>query len=154
MIAATLFPMNTATFGAWLRQARRSHRPPVSQERLAEITGIDRAHLSRMENDKVGLPLYETRQRIHQALGTSDDELRAFGVALRIDHTAAPARQAPLDAFAADDPENVRELIALLRTVRLTGERAALLHGILTSMAGLDRSGMDDTAPHKRSGVA
>lgn len=56
------------------------------------MTGIDRAHLSRMENDKVGLPLHETRQRIHQVLGTSDDDLHAAGVSLRSDYTPAPPR--------------------------------------------------------------
>lgn len=126
MIAATLCAMSTMTFGAWLRAARRSHRPPISQERLAEKTGIDRAHLSRMENDKVGLPLYETRQRIHQALGTSDDDLHAAGVSLRSDYTAAPPRQivtAPdTNPFSPNDIRH--RIVEEMKAIDMTGPDA------------------------------
>lgn len=79
--------MSELTFGAWLRSARSNHQPRISQERLAELTGIERSYLSRIENDHVAMPTYETRQRIHQALGTSDEDVARAGVVIRPDLT-------------------------------------------------------------------
>lgn len=86
-----------ATFGPWLKSARERSR--ISQERLARITGIDRGHLSKMENDRIDLPRYETRERIHAALGTTEDELVALGIVrpatMRVGTATATARAEP-----------------------------------------------------------
>ena len=50
------------------------------------MTGIERTYLSKMENGKVGLPLAETRERIHAALGTTDADVTAFGIDVRRDY--------------------------------------------------------------------
>jgi transcriptional regulator with XRE-family HTH domain len=65
-------------YGIWLVGRRKRWR--ISQERLAKITGIDRGHISKIESGRIDLPTYETRQRIHAALGTTEDELRALGI--------------------------------------------------------------------------
>jgi transcriptional regulator with XRE-family HTH domain len=65
-------------FGKWMAAQRK--RRGISQERLGKITGIDRGHLSKIENGKIELPGYETRQRIHAALGTSENDLKALGI--------------------------------------------------------------------------
>jgi transcriptional regulator with XRE-family HTH domain len=124
--------MSELTFGAWLRNARSNHQPRISQERLAELTGMDRAHLSKIENDRVDLPRFETRLRIHRVLGTSDRDLIDAGVKLREDFGFAvslgedpddlPSRDVTADR--PDDRDNAPLTVAELEELK-----DAMFHG-------------------------
>lgn len=65
-------------YGKWQIETRK--RVGVSQQRLAEMSGIDRGHISKIETGKVELPLRETRDKIHAVLGTSEQELVELGI--------------------------------------------------------------------------
>jgi transcriptional regulator with XRE-family HTH domain len=82
----------TATYGTWLKRTRKARG--VSQERLSELATIDRGHLSRIENNRIDLPQWETRQKIHQVLETTDEELVAAGI-LDAVYTGVGAEQYP-----------------------------------------------------------
>lgn len=77
-----------ATFGEWLKEARARQRPALRQQDIADAIGVDRSYIVKIETGRIGLPQHETRQRIHAALGTSDDELRERGI-IRDAHVTA-----------------------------------------------------------------
>lgn len=77
-------------YGAWLVSMRKRRR--ISQQRLADETGIDRGHLSKIERGTVYLPQHETRQRIHPVLLTTEDELIERGIVSPVNGRAGPAR--------------------------------------------------------------
>lgn len=67
------------TYAEWLK-ARR-HDVGLTQQQLADATGIHRTYILRMEKPgHIDLPGLETRQKVHAALGTTEDELIALGI--------------------------------------------------------------------------
>jgi transcriptional regulator with XRE-family HTH domain len=70
------------TFAQWLRQKRGRRGEPgfISQVELARRMNVDRTFIVQLEKPGNRLPLYDTRQKIHAALGTTEDELRALGI--------------------------------------------------------------------------
>jgi transcriptional regulator with XRE-family HTH domain len=138
--------MSDSTFGQWLRQARTSHQPRISQERLSQLTGIERTYLSKMENGKVELPLMETRERIHAALGTTDADVTAFGIDVRRDYETRNQEieraitfgtkllesrpdYDDVNPFGRDDPR--WNVVESLKTIDVTNEdHVTLLYGI------------------------
>lgn len=77
----TLFVTMDFGFGAWLadKRGRRGEPGFVSQRELARRMSVDATYISQLEK-RHGPPSYETRQRIHDALGTTDDELIGLGI--------------------------------------------------------------------------
>jgi transcriptional regulator with XRE-family HTH domain len=66
------------TFAAWLKIART--RQGLTQEELADRSGFDDSYVNKVEKGHIKLPTYETRQRIHHALGTNEDDLITLGI--------------------------------------------------------------------------
>lgn len=59
-------------YGPWLR-LRREERG-LTQEALAELAGVGRSHLNRIERGSVHLPGRELRDRLNTALGIAPDD--------------------------------------------------------------------------------
>jgi transcriptional regulator with XRE-family HTH domain len=59
-------------YGTWLR-LRREERG-LTQERLAELAGIGKSHMNRIERGSVQLPGRELRERINEVLGVLPDD--------------------------------------------------------------------------------
>lgn len=79
--SAVVSPMRQekgASFGVWLRERRLARG--LSQEGLARLAGMDRPHISIIEQGRIALPRYETRQFLHKHLGTSESDLIALGI--------------------------------------------------------------------------
>jgi transcriptional regulator with XRE-family HTH domain len=73
----------TTSYGQWLKAKRGRRGEPgfVSQEELAQKIGVSRTYVNQIEAKPAGSPPnYETRQKIHAALGTSEEELRRLGI--------------------------------------------------------------------------
>ncbi len=70
--------MNDVTFGQWMK-AKRRHLG-LTQYDLERDSGIARSHLSKIENDGISMPEKATRERLHEVLGTTDDDLVAVGL--------------------------------------------------------------------------
>lgn len=62
-----------ASFGEWVRRHRR--RLGLSQEGLATRIGVERPYVTRIESGMIRLPQIETRERLHQVFGTSEEQL-------------------------------------------------------------------------------
>ncbi len=69
---------DSAGFGAWLKERRK--RAGLTQKRLADLSGIHRTYIVKIERGGVGLPGYDLRQRLHRALGTTEEDLRKAGI--------------------------------------------------------------------------
>lgn len=69
---------NVSTFAQWLKSARREKH--MTQDDLAEKSGLGRTYISAVETGKVKLPQSQTRERIHNVLGTSDLQLVDYGL--------------------------------------------------------------------------
>lgn len=152
------------TYGEWLRQERKARR--LSQESLGHLVGIGRTHVNRIERGGVHLPDESTRGRIHEALHTSEDDLVASGVLLRVvsreggtpvyidAHAITPGDQAAADAYDSmvwrparavnDHPASYDDLRQrLMRGV----ERATLTEAQTKALLALIESmGQDDEA--------
>lgn len=74
--------MARSTFGAWLKRERL--RRNMTQGELEKRAGLSFAYVSRVEKG-TQLPAEETRQRIHNVFGTSDEDLAEVGVLARLD---------------------------------------------------------------------
>jgi transcriptional regulator with XRE-family HTH domain len=48
----------------------------MTQQQLGDAIGADRTYINKIENGKSGLPLYETRKKLGDVLGFTDDDLR------------------------------------------------------------------------------
>ena len=59
-------------YGTWLRLRREE--AGLTQESLAELAGISRSHVNRIERGTVQLPGRELRDRLNQALGIAADD--------------------------------------------------------------------------------
>lgn len=65
-------------YGQWLKKCRADKG--ITQVQLAVAAGIGQTYLSKIESGKVDLPNAELRDRIHDVLGTTEDQLVAAGV--------------------------------------------------------------------------
>lgn len=91
------------TFAEWLKVERKRAR--LTQQRLADIAGLGRTYVITLEKGHVNLPQFETRARIHKALGTSEQDLIDAGV-IRIEDQVIglEAMQAISNIEARRDP--------------------------------------------------
>jgi transcriptional regulator with XRE-family HTH domain len=96
------------TLGNAARQARKALQ--LTQERVAEQLGVSVEFYSRIERG-IAHPSTDTFVRMLSVLSVSADTL--FGL-----DTARGAARASFVPSAADDPPEVRRLIAALRTAR------------------------------------
>jgi transcriptional regulator with XRE-family HTH domain len=73
---------NEPSYGEWLRRKRGTKRMPgfISQQGLADKVGVLRTYINQIENGRVDVPEYPLRQRIHEALGSSEQELIDLGI--------------------------------------------------------------------------
>ena len=69
------------SFRDWLKSAM--DELGYTKSSLSRETGIDRAHLRRIENGQIEKPETETREKLHKAFGTSDDDLERMGILIR-----------------------------------------------------------------------
>lgn len=120
-------------FGPHLKQARR--RRGVSQERLAELAGMDRGHISKIEAGKIRRPTDEVVQRLADALGMTADEVeREFRWTQEGPPVAAPPTRDEIDrlrvALAVDPSQARRVLLHTGARVRRCGQ------GPLSTSAG------------------
>lgn len=111
-------------FGDWLRVERRSRG--LTQREVEEAAEISHSHYSKMENGGIKLPAPETRKRIHEVFGTSDDDLVAAGILeLRTFRSIDGQRETTLYVPPAEEDrrdETARE--ALQRLERLVADDA------------------------------
>jgi transcriptional regulator with XRE-family HTH domain len=61
------------TFAQWMKAKRRECG--LTQAQLAEQTGLGRTYVNAIENGRVKMPQLVTRQKIHEVLGSTDEEL-------------------------------------------------------------------------------
>lgn len=74
-----------------------------SQHRLAELVGVDRSHIAKIENGTIALPQPALRRRLGEVLGLSErDFLTAAGF----------LTEEPVAYDAADDPEEQQLRVA------------------------------------------
>lgn len=62
-------------FGMALRRKRTEHK--LSQEKLADLAGMGRSHLNRIETGEIYRPEPETIDKLADALGITSEELLA-----------------------------------------------------------------------------
>lgn len=130
----------------------RRQRLGMRGDELAFRIGRAPSWVSRIETGgQRNLPEPDIMHKLAAELGVSvADLLDAAGYEV-YENQAVRADAASDDA--SDEPDAVRELVAMLRQIRLTADREAGLRAILSSMAEMDRRA-DDTMPHRRTGVA
>lgn len=64
-----------------LVRARRGTLGIGTQQRLADLVGVDRSHIAKIENGTIALPQPDLRRRLSEVLGVSEKEfLIAAGV--------------------------------------------------------------------------
>jgi transcriptional regulator with XRE-family HTH domain len=80
--------MNVMTFADWLK-TRRLERG-LTQSELEQRAGLSEKYVSAAERGRVKLPEPDTRERIHSALGTTDDDLVAVGLLSKLDFDGGP----------------------------------------------------------------
>lgn len=61
------------SFASWLKAKRRETK--MTQAELASATGLDRTYVTQIENGRVRLPQWSTRQKFHDVFGSDDTEL-------------------------------------------------------------------------------
>lgn len=83
MVAAKLYSSGMTkelTMGEMVR-ARRGSLGIGTQQRLADLVGVDRSHIAKIENGTIALPQPDLRRRLSEVLGVSEKEfLVAAGV--------------------------------------------------------------------------
>ena len=75
--------MDRAPFGHWLKAQRRVRK--LTQAGLEAAAGLGDNYVSKVERGELRLPGEDVRERIHRALGTTDDDLVRAGILERID---------------------------------------------------------------------
>lgn len=78
--------MNERTFGEYLREIRKTHIPPMTQERLASAIGRSKMTISQFESGKNAPPQGELLDRIVEVLCPTSEqecELRFLACATR-----------------------------------------------------------------------
>lgn len=131
------------TYGAELR--RRIDTKGMTARTLAEKLGKSTSFISDLENGrKANLPdAWVLRAFSRELDWPVVDQLLAFGYL------------EPDDLSAPDDAVPVREIVGMVRRVRLNPERESFLRGVLVSMLDFDRAAApDDAEPPTQSGVA
>lgn len=74
LVSAHLDPSQLAmTLAARIKQLRRTRR--LAQPQLAELVGISRSYVSRLESDRIGLPSKRVLWALAEALDTTPDDL-------------------------------------------------------------------------------
>lgn len=130
--------MNFETFGDWLAYTRK--RRKMTQAKLAAASGLNPTYISKIERNEIEFPRDVTRESLHLALGTSEDDLVALGWLERvpsIDPGGTPyyvekAHITPGDRAAAD----AHDRLVLLPRVQ-EGEAAYDAHeGLRTHLQG------------------
>lgn len=136
------------TYGAWLKSRRL--KAGLRQTDLAERIGIDPTYITKIETGKIGLPLLETRMRIHAALGSSEQELRELGV-LDEQAVVSPGSVADADqpAGAYDGlPPHLRA--SFLRVGELSEKRQEQLSEYLDYLFTIDDRDFQNTKRGRR----
>lgn len=82
LLLADYLHMKNMIFGDWLKRERA--RRKLRQVDLEEAADLSYGQVSKYERGTLMLPGEDVRQRIHDALGTSDDDLVAAGVLSRL----------------------------------------------------------------------
>jgi transcriptional regulator with XRE-family HTH domain len=74
--------MKMLTFGEWLQGKRGRKGDPgfVSQNELAKRMGVTRSYIGQLEDPTKPTPTFPTRQKVHAALGSSEQELVDLGI--------------------------------------------------------------------------
>lgn len=92
--------MSDMTFARWLK-ARRIERG-LTQIELEHDAGLSEKYVSAAERGRVKLPEPETRERIHHALGTTEDQLVEAGLLKRLDFDGGPVYVNPRNITPGD----------------------------------------------------
>lgn len=138
--------MKYAHFGEWLAFTRK--RRKLTQAQLANASGLNSTYISKIERNEIDFPRDVTRESLHMALGTSEDDLVDLGWLERIDSiepggqpyyiesaNITPGERAAEEAHRIHDgktpydaPQRHAALVAQLSGYGLTtGQIAALL---------------------------
>ena len=115
------------TYGDWLKEARRARG--LTQKRVSEVAGMGVSHVSRIENGGIDLPTKATRDRIHEALGTSDDDLVSAGILKKYTQTDGTVVYVEPSQSASNKGWSFGETIRQWRQVE-TVEDAARITGL------------------------
>lgn len=120
------------TYQGWLKRERE--RAHLSQEKLGMLAGLGRTYINKIENEKIALPNYETRQKIHDVLGTSEQELKDLGIVH--DRGAAYNVTAAVVAASQQDPR-IRETLAAVELLPPAGQQLVVdyVKALLTAEA-------------------
>lgn len=137
--------MKKTTFGDWLKRQREVRR--LTQKDVERQANLSQNYVSRLESGRITLPVPETRELIHMALGTSEDDLVAVGILERIDSLEPsgqpvyiPVEHIPViertrmarETGPHEEAVNAREgLIAHLHTYGLTERQISALLAML-----------------------
>lgn len=107
--------------GRFLRDRRATLN--LTQDQVAKVAGLPRAHLSQIESGKIGLPNADLRRRLAEALGLRHvDLLIAAG---ELEPGELPGSEGPTNGDVAGlarclDPETLLAVIVLLRRLAET----------------------------------
>jgi transcriptional regulator with XRE-family HTH domain len=136
MITPILLGMTIPTFGEWLKERRLSSG--LTQEELANAIGSPRTYVIKIEKGEVRLPKDRLRLRIHQALGTSDDELLRLGI-MKPRHSPSWVYEVNVsDAGVIKANETRAQVVALINDPRIPDDA---IEGVRRVLLGyLDRS--------------
>lgn len=75
--------MKATSYGDWLTRTREERG--LTKTALANLSGVDRAYISRLEGGAIVWPGEKVRHRIHTALKTSDEDLAREDLMKRTD---------------------------------------------------------------------
>ncbi len=67
------FMATLETYAQWLKAKRREQG--LTQEQLAEASGLGRTYVNAIENGRIKLPQFVTRQKLHDVFGSDEAEL-------------------------------------------------------------------------------
>ena len=123
-----MLDMGQMTFGEFLKRQRMAI--PLTQEELGRAVGVSRTYIINIEKGRVALPNLELRQKLGDAIGFDENELRALGV--------VKDRPQVQPVTPPGNWEMSRlELIRKLKRVWLNAERVESLNEILDEYLGL-----------------
>lgn len=93
------------TFADWLHRERT--RLGLTQKEVAERSGFDDSYINKVEQGHIKFPIYESRQRIHGALGTTEDDLRKAGVIRDATRRGAKRSKPPTGVDKVEPPDEM-----------------------------------------------
>lgn len=113
--------MKNTKLGERLKALRKSRG--WTQENLAEVSGLTRSHISRLERGDIELPSRARLLRLADALGTTaDDLLTAAGYRSDDPPAALPDLGVYLRLkYDIDDPRTADAIRAILERIRVLG---------------------------------